>query len=161
MNKIIYGLDEVVIKKKFTQEAFITEIVLMKPKDSISFNLPNMPTAQSQTPPKYKSPLSFGIDEIYNKFSRKGKNKIKAQDLIASSYRIPIINKKYNKTIVEEITNLRDKELEAFMTFCNFTDDYIYQTSEYQLQQMILFKLTIFVSNKTNNADPSQASDKS
>ncbi|NOQ24700.1 MAG: hypothetical protein GQ564_04990 [Bacteroidales bacterium] len=51
-----------------------------------------------------------------------------------------IIDKKYNREIVKIFTKLTDKELTDFMIFCNFSNEFLLETNDYDIAKAILEK---------------------
>ena len=54
------------------------------------------------------------------------------------------ITEKYSREIVGKITGLEDKELTEFLIFCNFSDEYLLQTNQYDILIRVLEKLNEF-----------------
>lgn len=51
-----------------------------------------------------------------------------------------IIDKKYNREIVKNLTKLTDNELTDFMIFCNFSNEFLLETNDYDIGKTILEK---------------------
>lgn len=54
------------------------------------------------------------------------------------------IEEKYNRTIVGDVTGLEDKELTEFMVFCNFSDEFLLESTQYNILIKVLEKLKEF-----------------
>lgn len=54
------------------------------------------------------------------------------------------IAEKYNRTIVGEVTGFKDKELTEFMVFCNFSDEFLLGSTQYDILIKVLEKLKEF-----------------
>ena len=71
----------------------------------------------------YRNPLSFSpgsgagisIDAIWNSLSRSGRNAEKLQETIERDYHEDQIDYRFNKTLVANITGLKDTQLKDFM----------------------------------------------
>lgn len=48
-----------------------------------------------------------------------------------------IINQKYNRDIIRKVTNIHNDEIIDFMGFCNFSNEYLLQATEYEIVVMI------------------------
>jgi hypothetical protein len=59
--------------------------------------------------------VGFGIDAIYNAFSKSGQNAEKLRGLIDAEYRQNIIDYRFNKAFVQGITHLEEPKLTDFM----------------------------------------------
>ncbi len=78
----------------------------------------------------YTTPLSGGIDR-QKAFKEKTSNlKIREQ----------VINAKFNRVLVGEITHLDGDELTEFIALCNFSDDYLYETDLYTIFEALYVK---------------------
>ncbi|MEB0261701.1 MULTISPECIES: hypothetical protein [unclassified Mucilaginibacter] len=73
--------------------------------------------------PQYNSDLlsigsggvGFGIDALYNAFSKSGRNAEKLRGIIDAEYRQNIIDYRFNKAFVQGITHLEEPKLTDFM----------------------------------------------
>jgi hypothetical protein len=54
------------------------------------------------------------------------------------------IDKKYNRKVVFELTQLPEDELTNFIGFCNFSIDYLYNASEYDILVKIMAKFALY-----------------
>ena len=54
------------------------------------------------------------------------------------------LNGKYNEHVIEELTGLKDEEINKFMKFCNFQDKYILSIDDYNLYSEILLKFEAY-----------------
>ena len=59
--------------------------------------------------------VGFGIDALYNAFSKSGRNAEKLRGLIDAEYRQSIIDYRFNKAFVKGITHLEEPKLTDFM----------------------------------------------
>lgn len=59
--------------------------------------------------------VGLGIDALYNTFSRSGRNAAKLRETIDRDYKQDVIDYRFNRTLVEKITGLKDKKLVDFM----------------------------------------------
>lgn len=94
----------------------------------------------------------ISINAIYDYFSTSGKDHRKADYLTQQSKYKFYADWKLNPKLVNRVTGLKDKDLEAFMQYIltdkNITTDYILKASDYELNATILtyfeaFKKTI------------------
>lgn len=71
----------------------------------------------------YRDPLSLSpgsgagisIDAIWNSLSKSGRNAEKLQGIIEKDYREDLIDYRFNKTLVSDITGLKEPQLTDFM----------------------------------------------
>lgn len=79
----------------------------------------------------YTTPLSGGIDRE-KAFKEKISNLKKREQ---------VINAKFNRVLVGEITQLDDDELTEFIAMCNFNEEYLYETDLYTIIEALYDKL--------------------
>ncbi len=82
----------------------------------------------------YAIPLSGGISrekEIIEKISNLKK-------------REQIINEKFNRELVRDITQLEEDKLTEFIALCNFSDDYLYKTDLYTIIEALYAKYEVY-----------------
>jgi co-chaperonin GroES (HSP10) len=59
--------------------------------------------------------VGLGIDALYNAFSRRGRNAEKLRGIIERDYKQNVIDFRFNRTYVGNITHLKDQQLTDFM----------------------------------------------
>lgn len=82
--------------------------------------------------------IGISIDALYDMFSREGKSRQKVADLEMEDAKKFYSKLRYNKQLVSHLTKLEGEDLDTFMTFCPFTDDYILRATDYELTFEIL-----------------------
>jgi len=92
--------------------------------------------------------LNHPISFFYYNFNKKEQSKRKLIYLNHEDLKYASACKKYNPKKVQEWTGLKDARLERFMTYCNFSSDYILATNEYDIILLVMKKLDEF--NKTD-----------
>ena len=55
-----------------------------------------------------------------------------------------IIDEKFNRNIVSDVTGLKGEDLTEFMVFCNFSDKYLLETNQYDIMVRVLEKLEVY-----------------
>ncbi|MFO8236056.1 MAG: carboxypeptidase-like regulatory domain-containing protein [Bacteroidales bacterium] len=83
--------------------------------------------------PNIGNPISL----IYSLLSKEGKSKRKLKELQIEKTIQKKIRSKYNQKIVSEITGLEGEEVIRFMEFCNFSDEYLLETSKYDILERV------------------------
>ena len=91
--------------------------------------------------PGIMSPVSM----IYNIFSKEAKEMRKYEEIQNREARQKIIQSKFNRESVGNLTGLEGKKLDRFMEFCNFTDEYILNTKEYFILENVKKKYKQFM----------------
>lgn len=77
--------------------------------------------------------LGSPISSVVNVFSKEAKELRKYQKVLKEAPRQKTLHEKYNIEIVEEITGLKDEELNQFMLFCKIPEDYILKANDYEI----------------------------
>ncbi|MGI9544296.1 MAG: carboxypeptidase-like regulatory domain-containing protein, partial [Cyclobacteriaceae bacterium] len=132
MSKALIELEEVVIYRwPSTLASFKEEVLAMEVPMEERISIPGSydgPRRPSKT--KISSPISF----LYQKFSRAAKQQRRFEATKAKMERHRLIDSKYHPELVKEVTGIKDeKELDAFMAFCNLTDNFIEKSNQYDL----------------------------
>ncbi|MFN8355632.1 MAG: hypothetical protein U0Y10_14340 [Spirosomataceae bacterium] len=78
------------------------------------------------------------ISLLYDMFSKEGKSRRKLAVLLQQERREKLINFRFNPQTVAQITKLKWYEVESFMYFCSFTDDFVLRSTDYELTHQIL-----------------------
>ncbi len=143
----IYEIGTVLKMFPYSYEELTRKVLGMKPTDdTLQINLEHEPFQQVNT--HQAGQLNYTIDgaltALYNATNRHAKNAIKAAELLNHKENILIINKKFNKQMVKEMTNIPDDYFDKFITFCNFSDEFLLKTSEFQIIMAICFKYDCF-----------------
>ena len=89
------------------------------------------------------------IQALYDKYSHEGKMRRKYDSIIQQEAFERQIYTKYNTALVKQITGLTsDSAAYAFMKFCDFKNDSLLQTNNYDIYYMIHNCLTQFLKNQ-------------
>ena len=72
--------------------------------------------------------------------SKTDKDKKALKKVVTAEKQQNIINLKYNYELVEKLTNLHDDEVTTFMLFCNFTNEFLLNATEYEIAKSIIEK---------------------
>jgi hypothetical protein len=96
----------------------------------------------------------LSIDALYNSISRSGRNATRLRQIIQSDYEQNVIDYRYNRTFVGNITGLKDEKLTAFM-FRYRPGYYTTKTaSDYEFILMIRSNLKRFLRNQRTYSLP-------
>ena len=88
--------------------------------------------------------LAISVDALWDMFSKEGKMKRKLAELEQKDYKEYLVKERFNAQFVKNITHLEDSEIELFMSFCHFSDDFILRANDYDLTYAILRYKKIF-----------------
>ena len=75
------------------------------------------------------SPISF----LYDRFSKRAKYERRVQQAKQETKYQKSLAKKYNRGMVEKITDLHHEQLDEFILFCQLKDEFIEQANEYDI----------------------------
>jgi len=85
------------------------------------------------------------ITALYNRFSVEGRQQRHFASILDESAEFMVIGEKFNGEIVSQITGLKDDELIRFMSFCDFSRDFLLNNSPETIRQAIRQKFAEFV----------------
>lgn len=95
--------------------------------------------------------LGSPITALYMRFSKEGKELRKYQETLERDNYEQFLASKYNAHIVQRITGIKNiKEVRIFMDYCNFADDFIARSSEYDIYAAILNCYDQYVAEESN-----------
>lgn len=81
--------------------------------------------------------VGLGIDAIYNLLSREGKNARQLQKILEKDYKEQVIDYRYRPNYVRSLINIKEDDLQDFMTQYRPTYQFVLNASEYQFIQFI------------------------
>ena len=142
-----YLIGEAVVKGFRSYESFKQQFLNLDPSDEktdrVREYLSNLGTAEA-----IKADRERAVKDKMNGFGYStgmggfNKEKMMLEKVARLKKRDEIINAKYNRELVEGITQLSGDELSRFIVYCKFSDEYLYQTD--------LFTIIEDISNKFN-----------
>lgn len=81
--------------------------------------------------------VGLGIDAIYNLLSRDGKNARHLQKILEKDYKEQVIDYRYRPNYVMGLINIKEEDLQDFMTQYRPTYQFVLSASEYQFIQFV------------------------
>jgi hypothetical protein len=95
---------------------------------------------------RYKDINALGspIEYLYERFSRIEQSKRKVAELENEEKRREVLKELFHIYIQHDIINLTDADFERFIDYCNFTDDFVRNSSDYDLVMAIKYKYQQF-----------------
>lgn len=144
----IYELGTVLKHFPYSYKELSLRVLNMKTaEDTLKLRLEHEPLlpVNNHEPGQLSYAMTGAITDIYNSTNRHAQNAIRAAELLSKKENILIVNKKFNKDIVVAMTHVPDAYFEQFIAFCNFSDEYLLKTSDFQIIMMILWKYERFV----------------
>lgn len=143
-----YNIGRVIKYAPLTYYEFKRQILAMEyVDDTLDLKLPY----EKYYPMGYYVPgeLSYNIEgvitSVYNSLSKHAKNEMRAIELIQNEHKLLSINQKFNKSIVLELTNINEDYLEMFVAYCTFSDDFLYEATEFQIISLMYLKFDEFL----------------
>jgi len=131
----VYELGEVTVRP------FVIELPTISPFEIYTPPLPNQGGINI---PTGFSPITF----FYNRFSKEGKQKRHYEKVKEGTADYMLIGEKFNGPMVAQLTGLKDDELIAFMSFCNFSNDFIMNYSMETIKRAIRKKFQEYSENQ-------------
>lgn len=113
-------------------------------QEILNMQLPDPANSKIIIPGSYEGPaspkdlnagfsLGSPLTSIVNAFSKEAKELRKYEKVLKEAPRQRTLHEKYNIEIVEEITGLKNEELNQFMLFCKIPEDYILKANDYEI----------------------------
>jgi hypothetical protein len=96
-----------------------------------------------------EGPVTF----FYNLFSREGRHKRYYKKITEGTADFMRIGEKFNGEMVSQITGLRDDELVKFMSFCNFSNDFLLNYSMETIKRAIRKKYGEYKEHKEKSGE--------
>ncbi|MCQ2959421.1 MAG: carboxypeptidase-like regulatory domain-containing protein [Bacteroidales bacterium] len=144
----IYEIGTVTKYFPYSYEELTNKVLNMKPiQDTFHLNLEQekyLPINNHQ-PGQLSYTISGAITEFYNSTNRHARNAIKAAELLSHKENILIINKKINKKMIMEMTNIPESYFDKFIAFCNFSDEFLVHTSDFQIIMTVCWEYERFL----------------
>lgn len=81
--------------------------------------------------------VGLGIDAIYNLLSREGKNARQLQKILEKDYKEQVIDYRFRPDYVRALVDIKDENLQDFMTQYRPTYQFVLSASEYQFIQFV------------------------
>ncbi len=161
-----YLIDEVVIRRFSSYESFIYQVVhLDLPEEPVSTEMREYIQASSTAAALeadrerairdkverfgYTTPLGKGIDP-----AKAFQEKMRRQ-----KERERVVQAKFNRELVEDITHLKGDDLTEFIAMCDFSEAYLYETDLYTIVEDIYSKFSEYQSLR--DTIPSTGEDRS
>ncbi|HEX2937044.1 MAG TPA: carboxypeptidase-like regulatory domain-containing protein [Bacteroidales bacterium] len=139
----IYEIKNVDIRFFGTYEQFKYRILHTKTEDPLAGlnkklrktidSIAKLPTSDLPT-----FSLGSPVSALYMAFSKEGKQLRKLEKAIEVAPSRKIIESKFNRQVLENVSGLTGEELNEFALFCKLSDDFIIKATEYELYEKIM-----------------------
>jgi hypothetical protein len=94
------------------------------------------------------NPLSSPISYLYERFSKFGKSKQKVAEWENEDLKKDILKDLFRVYIRYDVMDLSEEEFEAFIAYCNLSEEFIKTASQFELVMAIKAKYEMFSKNK-------------
>jgi len=140
----VYEIEEVRVRLFKDYDDFRRQFLALELPETSADRLRNNLTTQSRTAAK-KAEYERQVKEILERpgiqlfsatipiLSREEKQLRNYAEIQKKEEHQRIIEKKYNRDIIHEITHLSEDEITEFMGFCNFDEEFLFEASEYEI----------------------------
>lgn len=148
LNQQIYEIGLITKMFPYSYEELTNRVLHMKPtEDSLNLHWEHEPFlgTNNHQPGQLTYTINGAITEFYNANNRHARNAIKAAELLSHKENILVMNRKFNKTMVKEMTHVPDEYFDKFIVFCDFSDDFLLNTSDFQIIMTICWKYERFL----------------
>lgn len=148
-------LNEVTVLPFSNYNEFKTQFLALKTKEDNyvipGITLKNRTTIHNFENEKYVKSLAFAVSSpisyLYYNFSQREKSIRRYHELENDKWNVYAIDQKYNKFIVERVTGLKGDESIKFMSWCNFSKDYLLAATDYEIVLKITEKYKLYCEN--------------
>jgi hypothetical protein len=143
-------LEALTVGRMPSEKVFKQRILDHRPDDQQEFyGIPNVDIGTSiLLEDKYVKSVGYAIFHpfgfVYNNLSKKQKEKRKMHKINQGQLRRYEINQKYNRNYVAELTQLKDDRLTDFIAFCDFSEEFLYSSNQYQIAEAVMDKFFEF-----------------
>ncbi|MEQ1732289.1 MAG: carboxypeptidase-like regulatory domain-containing protein [Bacteroidia bacterium] len=127
MNNLQYTLRGITIKPDIDLEDFKKQLKKIKTPEADKY------AKASSFANAFQSPITY----LYETFNRLEKSKRLVEQLTNDDNRLELRRALFKTYMFENYEVLNPNQLDAFIRFCNFTDGYIKQSTEYELASAI------------------------
>ena len=129
------------------EEHHILGIKKVKPQDH-----PIWEDANEIKKAKYAlNPISF----LYYNTNRHAKARQEYRRLMKNDRVIQEARKKFDRSLVADMTRISADSIDAFMAYCAFSDHFLIRSSQYEVVELMLTKLSQFRKENANNSSGS------
>ena len=123
MNNLQYNLKGITIKPDIDLEDFKKQLKKIKTPEADRY------AKASTLASAFTSPITY----LYETFSRLEKSKRLVEELTNDDNRLELRRALFKTYLFENYDKLNTNQLDGLIRFCNFNDDYIKQSTEYEL----------------------------
>ncbi len=150
----IHDIGEVQIQLPHSYEAFKHQFLEIEPERR--FRIEGLPEPKIIDIPalmdtNYLNSTAYAvfnpIDYLYYKYSKEEKSKRKVFYLERQKREELIINEKYNRGLIQEITGLKGDSITDFMFYCSFDHKFLYEATPLEIVQEIDMKFKEYSEN--------------
>lgn len=139
----VYEIKNVDIRFLGTYEQFKYRMLHTKTEDPLARlnkNLRKSIDSIAKLPTSDLPTFSLGspVSALYMAFSKEGKQLRKLQEAQEKAPARKVIDEKFNRTVLENITGIKGEALNEFALFCKIPDDFILKATEYELYEKII-----------------------
>jgi len=141
MTEEIYPLDEVRVFRFNNYRSFKRDFMRDVPAiDTTYFNVPPPLEGYSVNRPAWGAGFTLGspITSLYNILSREGRSVQKYMAILNGTDENVMIAQKFNGVVVRSLTGLQGESLLLFITYCNFSRDFLLYASQQEIRRAVL-----------------------
>ncbi len=155
LTPVAYPLSEVDIGILSTYEKFRRDMMAKEAEQmqniaplisKYEIYIPPLPNQGGINIPGLGSPVTF----LYNLWSKEGKHQRYYLSVVNGTAEYIIVGDKFNGLQVHRLTGLENDELVKFMSYCQFTKEYLLLASEAEINRMIMLKYNEYVKTKAD-----------
>jgi hypothetical protein len=148
---------------KLKPKAYELEEVTVRP---FNIKLPEISKYEIYTPPlpgqgginiPLPGVMASPVTALYNRFSREGRQRRYYKKVTEGTADFMLIGEKFNGELVSQITGLKDDELIRFISFCDFSSDFLMNYSPETIKRAIRTKYAEYREGKGKTEERQKA----
>jgi hypothetical protein len=146
-----YEIEEVVVRRFGTYESFKYQVIHLElPKTSTDYLREYLKVSAATAAlgadreRAIKDKKGFGLTTSLGAGINRDKERLEKLNKLKK--REQIITQKFNRVLVGDITQLDGDELSNFIAYCNFSEDYLYETKLYAIIEAVYLKFNAYQS---------------
>ena len=144
MHRIQYEIDEVSIMGFRDYEDFKRKFIALElpetPTDRLRENLAalsirnaNEAVSEDEVRRRVENPWFRPVNGNIPIYSKEDLQRMNFEKVLKHEEKLRVIDEKYNRDIIYQVTKLSQDEITDFMGFCHFDEDYLFRATPYQI----------------------------
>lgn len=147
MAEEIYSFDEVRVYRFNNYRSFKQDFMRELPAiDTTYYNVPPPLEGYSSNRPEWGAGITLGspLTALYNLLSREGQSIRRYMAILNGTDENVMIAQKFNGVVVRSLTGLEGESLLRFITYCNFSRNFLLYATQQEIRRAVLDRYELF-----------------